>query len=314
MTDTKLAKTEAHTEQFVPVADDAPQPTTFKHVLVGVDGTSTSRDAIALAETLRHADGRITLAHVVPVEVARYRNFHSTPAGKNAHTTLARERAAAGVTAELAGMFAPSVGSGLHQLAEDYDADLIVVGSCRRSTVGRLLRGDDTQGSLSGAASAVAVAPLDYAVRSSSIDMIGVAYDGSSESDSALRAARQLAAHYGASVRARTVAWPTTAMVWPGFPAGPRSAWGTMTFEDYEREASERLSWLTGIDAQVTVGPPGDELLAFGDEVDLLVVGSRGHGPFRRLFLGSTSGYLARRARFPLLVLPRTVAARDTED
>ena len=144
--------------------------------------------------------------------------------------------------------------------------------------------------------------------------MIGVAYDGSPESDTALRAARQLAAHYGASVRARTVAWPTTTMVWPGFPAGPRSAWGTMTFEDYEREATERLSWLTGIDAQVTVGPPGDELLAFGDEVDLLVVGSHGHGPLRRLFLGSTSGYLARTARFPLLVLPRTLAARDTED
>jgi nucleotide-binding universal stress UspA family protein len=87
-----------------------------------------------------------------------------------------------------------------------------------------------------------------------------------------------------------------------------------MTFEDYEREASERLSWLTGIDAQVTVGPPGDELLAFGDEVDLLVVGSRGHGPLRRLFLGSTSRYLARTARFPLLVLPQTLAARDTED
>jgi hypothetical protein len=83
MTDTKLAKTEADTEQFAPVADGAHRPTTFKHVLVGVDDTSTGRDAIALAETLRHPDGRITLAHVVPVEVARYRNFHSTPAGKN---------------------------------------------------------------------------------------------------------------------------------------------------------------------------------------------------------------------------------------
>lgn len=160
MTDPKLAKTEADIEQFVSVADGAHRPTTFKNVLVGVDGTSTGRDAIALAETLRHPAGRITLAHVVPVEVAGYRNFYSTPAGKNARAILAHERAAAGVTAELGGMFAPSVGSGLHQLAEDYDADLIVLGSCRRSAVGRLLRGDDTQGSLSGATGAVAVAPL----------------------------------------------------------------------------------------------------------------------------------------------------------
>ncbi len=66
MTDTKPAKTEADTEQFVPVADDAHQPTTFKHVLVGVDGTSTGRDAIALAETLRHPDGRTTLPTSFP--------------------------------------------------------------------------------------------------------------------------------------------------------------------------------------------------------------------------------------------------------
>lgn len=227
---------------------------------------------------------------------------------------LDRERAAAGVTAELAGMFAPSVGSGLHQLAEDHDADLIVVGASRRSAVGRLLGGDDTQGSLGGAACAVAVAPRGYALRPSSIATIGVAYDGGLESDTALGVARELAVRYGAAVRSLTVAWPTTAMAWPGFPAGPRSAWGAMSFEDYERDASERLSWLTGVDAQVTVGPPGEELLALGDEVDLLVVGSRGHGPLRRLFLGTTSGYLARTARFPLLVLPRTLAARDTED
>jgi len=141
-----------------------------------------------------------------------------------------------------------------------------------------------------------------------------VAYDGSPESDTALRAARQLAARYGASVRALTAVWPTTAVVWPRVPSGPGSAWGAMTFEDYEREASEALSWLIGVDGHVTVGPPGDELLAFGDEVDLLVVGSRGHGPLRRLFLGSTSRYLASTARVPLLVLPRTLAARDTED
>ena len=46
------------------------------------------------------------------------------------------------------------------------------------------------------------------------------------------------------------------------------------------------------------------ELLAFGDEVDLLIVGSRGHGPLRRLVLGSTSLQLTREARCPLLIVP----------
>ena len=53
-------------------------------------------------------------------------------------------------------------------------------------------------------------------------------------------------------------------------------------------------------------GLAGEELAAFGDEVQLLVVGSRGYGPMKRLILGSTSGYLERHARCSLLVLPRS--------
>jgi len=40
--------------------------------------------------------------------------------------------------------------------------------------------------------------------------------------------------------------------------------------------------------------------------VQLLVVGSRGYGPMKRLILGSTSDYLQRHARCSLLVLPRS--------
>ena len=37
-----------------------------------------------------------------------------------------------------------------------------------------------------------------------------------------------------------------------------------------------------------------------------MIVGSRGYGPVLRLVHGSTSNYLLRHARSPLLVLPRT--------
>jgi hypothetical protein len=40
-------------------------------------------------------------------------------------------------------------------------------------------------------------------------------------------------------------------------------------------------------------------------QLDILVVGSRGYGPVRRLVLGSTADYLERHARCSLLVLPR---------
>ena len=65
------------------------------------------------------------------------------------------------------------------------------------------------------------------------------------------------------------------------------------------------LSELEGVEGRAVRGLPGEELAAFGDEVDILVVGSRGYGPLRRLVLGSTSEYLQRHARCALLVLPR---------
>ena len=44
-------------------------------------------------------------------------------------------------------------------------------------------------------------------------------------------------------------------------------------------------------------GLAGEELASFGEEVDLLIVGSRNYGPVKRLMLGSTSNHLQRHAR-----------------
>ncbi|HET6869992.1 MAG TPA: universal stress protein [Solirubrobacteraceae bacterium] len=311
MTYTMFAENEASAEPASSFDVGTDNPATFKSVLVGVDGTSTGRDAIALAAKLCDADGRLTLAHVVLVPQPVYGNFSSTGAGKQARGMLEREREAAGVSAELTGMFAASVGSGLHQLAADTGADLLVVGSCSRRPIARLLRGDDTRAALSAAACPVAVAPPGYAERSKPLDTIGVAYDGSPESEIALIAARVLAARHRAVPRALTAVWPTTSGVWSWGRTPLGRAWGAMMIDAFEREASERLASLTGVDGRVTVGPPTDELLAFADEVDLLVVGSRGHGPLRRLLLGGTSAYLARTAPCPLLVLPRGSRLRN---
>ena len=80
-----------------------------------------------------------------------------------------------------------------------------------------------------------------------------------------------------------------------------------------ERAARDSLRQLEGVEGRVAVGTPAGELAAFGDELDLLVVGSRGHGPLRRLILGSTSMQLAREARCPLLIVPRPGSA-DASD
>ena len=59
------------------------------------------------------------------------------------------------------------------------------------------------------------------------------------------------------------------------------------TFEDYIdeilQEANSRLEELPDVEGHAVYGLAGEELAAFGDQVDILVVGSRGYGPLKRL-------------------------------
>ena len=272
-----------------------PQQSPFGTVLVGVNGTPTGRDAIALAKRLCARDGRLTLANIVLAQSPTYQNFHATPVWRERREMLERERDAIGVVAELTGMFAPSVGRGLHQLGADCRADLLVVGSSSHGSLGGVLVGDDARGTVSGAACPVAVAPHGYTDRAEEIREVGVAYDGGAEAGAALAAARDVAAAHDARLLALTVIAPV-----------PGAVQRTRTLEQAARDA---LRQLDGVEGRVAVGAPGDELVAFGDELDLLVVGSRGRGPLRRLILGSTSLHLTREARCPLLIIPRPAGA-----
>jgi len=275
----------------------------FKNVLVGVDGRPNGRDAVALAERLTDPDGTLTLAHVRSGEL---HPLHASTPGlleqeqKASEQLLEETRTGAGVSAKLVSIVALSPGRGLHTQAEEQGADLIVVGSSSRSAFGRVMLGDDTRTALNGAPCAVAVASRDYADHPFPIAKIGVGYDESRESVAALAKAKQLAANNGATVQALEVlSIPTYA--YTGFvpPITGES------IDEMLKEATARLSALEGVEGHAVYGLTGEELAAFGDSVDLLVVGSRNYGPVRRLVLGSTSDYLERHARCSLLVLPR---------
>lgn len=58
----------------------------------------------------------------------------------------------------------------------------------------------------------------------------------------------------------------------------------------------------------MAVGDPARVLEAAAREgLDLLVLGSRGFGPLRRVLLGSVSSELVREAPWPVMVVPRSV-------
>jgi nucleotide-binding universal stress UspA family protein len=270
----------------------------FKNVVVGVDGRVSGRDAIALAAQLAEPGGALTLVHTFQ---GLYTPSHAIidelkDDREVAQELLETERAQARVQAELACVLAPTPGQGLHEEAERRDADLLVMGTCRHGIVGRAVLGNDTRAAINGAPCAIAVAPLGYAEHPTAIHTIGVGYDRSSEAKAALEVGKQLAERMGAKVRAREV----VSVPYTGF-VGPIGD----GLDEMIQEAQEYMQGLPGVEGDAVYGLTGEQLAAFGSECDLLIVGSRGYGPIRRVMFGSTAINLQSRARGPLLILPR---------
>jgi len=282
----------------------------FESVLVGVDGRPSSRDAIELARRLVDGDGQLMLAHVHSGELHPLRAVQHDLLRKDRERSkalLEQERTATGVDAGLQSVLALHAGAGLHQQADVQHADLLVVGSCSRGAFGRAMLGDHTRDAINGAPCAVAVAARGYAAKPDPIKIVGVAYNGTPESEAALDFARTLAAASGASLKAvEVISIPSVAYT------GIMPVAIGDTIDVMLRTATARMSALADVDGKAVYGVPGEELATFSAEVDLLVVGSRSYGPVKRLVLGSTSEHLARHARCSLLVLPR-LAASDAD-
>lgn len=282
----------------------------FTNVLVGVDDENHGRDAIALAARLLEPGGELTVAHVYPGDTRLWRS--QLPPQEAARDTLARElldaaRREAGIQAHARWCESYSVGRGLRELTERIGANLLVVGSSRRSLLGRVFIGDDTRDSLNGAACPVAMAPAGYAGEPHLLREIGVGYDGSLESEHALRVARTLASEHAARLSAfEAVSIPAIAFAGPV----PDLEW----VESVVDKAYERVAALEGVEPHAVYGRPAEELALFSASVDLLVVGSRGYGPVGRFVHGSVSQQLARSSRCPLLVLTRSSRAPERDE
>lgn len=280
----------------------------FKNVIVGVDGQEGGRDAIALANILRGEGGTLSLTYIYPMEPRAWRGTspaYDAAEHQDAIELLERVQKEAGVEATVRPYGTMPVGRGLHELAEELGADLLVVGSSRRGLLGRVLIGDDTRTALNGAPCAVAIAPAGYSQHPSEMREIGVGYDGSAESEHALGVARELAKSHHTKLSAlEAIFFPARLYTGPPFP-------DRATIEEMMDKAQERITAFGEIEPHVVYGEPAEELTLYSASLDLLVIGSRSYGPLGRLVHGSTAHRLARSARSPLLVLTR--AAREAE-
>jgi nucleotide-binding universal stress UspA family protein len=203
----------------------------------------------------------------------------------------------------------PSAADALQRLAGEHRAEMVVVGSAHRGPIGRTLAGSTGSALLHGSPCAVVVAPRGYAVRGAhSLKRVGVAFNGSPESWSALNAAITIAELTDGEVAILVV---TEAPLYGYQDAlsvlsgdGLHSAQLTNTRHMAEL-ALGRVPADVPRDHRLLIGDPGRALAEASADFDLMVCGSRGWGPLRRVILGSTSAALIARAQCPVLVTPR---------
>jgi nucleotide-binding universal stress UspA family protein len=134
-----------------------------------------------------------------------------------------------------------------------------------------------------------------------------IATDGSGSADEAVELGLELASEHGANV--------FIVHVVPAADVAPWSAFGMSAgaphvetpldrgpLDEAVARAEERGVSATG---ELLTGTAVDEIVAFADshDVDLIVMGSRGHGAVARALLGSVSLGVLRETRRPVLIV-----------
>lgn len=263
-------------------------------ILVGAHLEHADGDPVGLAVELARAFGAQLVLGAVHV-----------PSGAEGDAQ-ARERLAAEVDELRAGVPADiavkseladstSVVRGLHELAVAGRAELLVLGAHHRGALERAVRGDT-------AADVAFTAPCGVVVaqpaKSGGLPRrIGVAWDQTPAADAALRWAIRYVELTAGDLHILRV-------------LDPRHREGTRpgTHDKVRLQAAEEEAALrVRTHAQVLWGDPVPELVKVSHDLDMLVMGSRVHGPVRRMLFGSTSTRVLHEAHCPVLIMPEGV-------
>jgi nucleotide-binding universal stress UspA family protein len=295
--------------------------TTMNSILIGVDESTRSEDAIAFGNRL--AD--VSSAHVVVACAFPFNDAIRDGSGGSYRKALAdqAEETARGMRDRLDAIAPdrlliriapnPSTAHALHDLAGAEHAEIIVVGSSHTGRLGRVAPGSTGERLLHGAPCAVAIVPDGYAARTDRpIRRIGVAYDGSDEATAAVAAGVDLARALSAELEIIGVAVPhtyaTSGMMGAAVYATPQDE-----LDQYIQDGLDAV--VAGLPDDVKAesvrlaGDPADQLGERSQGLDLMLAGSRGYGPLRSVLVGGVSGRLMHTVHCPVVIVPRGVTA-----
>lgn len=135
-----------------------------------------------------------------------------------------------------------------------------------------------------------------------------VGVDGSNPSRSALRRASEEAQAHQATLLA-LMAWEPPPPIAGPYGRPPAMEVGDLPQDEVEQELSTFVREVLGDDVAAAVtlrvveGQPAKALIDASTDAELVVVGTRGHGGFVGLLLGSTSQQVVAHASCPVLVV-----------
>lgn len=285
-------------------------------LVVGYAGDATGHDALTFANrwarvTHDPVDVVTVYPGSAPVGVGRVDAEWVAYEREEADRLLEEAQAlvADGVEATYLRVDSGSAAHGLSDVVEPRDGEgvsLLVLGSRRSRGLRRTFPGSTADRLLHGSAAPVTVVPWEYAeTPDRDPTRVAVAFVDTPEGRVAFEHAVRIAEHLSASLTVVSVV-PDTRVV-PGL-AEPRLL-----------EEASRSSYQESLDAIIAIAPsdvkvtgrllPGPVVDALSDltydDCDLLVCGSRGYGPVRRVLLGGVSSRVVRHSKVPILVTPR---------
>ncbi|KAA0021918.1 universal stress protein [Antrihabitans cavernicola] len=289
------------------------------------DGKSTA--TIHLAALLAASTGEdLVVCSIIPSAPAPglaridgdFRDYMATAA--SAALDTARQEVPQGISATYVVHEAPSTSTGILELANRHAATIIVLGSSSAGVFGHVALGSVTSRLLYSSDVSVALSPRGFRVKpNQTIARVTAAYDGTLEQDELVLASAAVAARLKASLRlaAFAVRGPTPYTTQLGSD-GENLVVATWV-GDVERQtaaAIDRVRALPdvpdGLTSAIGHGRTWSEALEDIDwqPGDILAVGSSKSGPVARVFLGSRAIKIVRDSPVPVVVVPRSAAAR----
>lgn len=294
-------------------------------MIVGYAPDERGKAALQLAAMLaRSAGDDLVVCSVVPAPwipgMARVDAEYHAYLDRTADEALevARGNMPDDVPARFVRHSARSAPAGLLEVAEQYEASMIVLGSSSAGVFGHIALGSVTDRLLHSSPVAIALSPRGLRYKPGAVvTRVTAAYGGSEAAQSLVLAAARVAARVGAAVRIASFAvWSRPAYT-TRLGTDPEDLvlreW-TADLEQTVQDALEQVEELAEaprkVEAVVGHGVTWAEAIedVGWEERDVLVVGSSELGPVAQVFLGSRAAKIVRHSPVAVVVVPREQA------